>query len=233
MKKFPHEIYEARTALIRVRALLHGKGIDEIEEIDCHDLARRQFRYVDAGPLDQDSCWLWRGTVSTSGYGTMAFNHPSNPEGSKIIVNRAVWMLFGGNLPGGLFPGTGKQSGEYVWRLVHVCRTKRCVRPSHMRLEKWSIETVRLNKRAAERRRRHRTHDRRIEAYKRHIESKRQRAMKVIEMRKAGHSWKAIAQATGASISAIDHILGRRSFKDLPRPTSYGQSKVLPRPVRE
>lgn len=62
-----------------------------------------------------DTCWVWRGTRQTKGYGY----HVASKRGS--LAHRFAYQLLVGPIPDGL-------------QVDHVCRNRWCVRPEHMRL---------------------------------------------------------------------------------------------------
>ena len=58
-------------------------------------------------------CWLWLGARNHNGYGRHMF------RGHRIMAHRVAYMLSVGEIPAGL-------------QLDHLCRTRRCVNPSHL-----------------------------------------------------------------------------------------------------
>lgn len=75
-----------------------------------------------AGPMsearpDLGSCWIWTASVKPNGYSQFAMRH----EGKKLVVHahRLAYELHVGPIPPGL-------------QLDHLCRIRRCVRPSHL-----------------------------------------------------------------------------------------------------
>ena len=64
--------------------------------------------------LFTDSCWEWTGTRSDRGYSTMYL------MGKTRLVHRVAFERFVGPLISGLV-------------VDHLCRNRRCVRPSHLR----------------------------------------------------------------------------------------------------
>ena len=66
-----------------------------------------------------ESCWLWRGHLSTSsrsgsgGYGLLCVS------GKKVYAHRFSFILHGGHIPDGL-------------QLDHKCRVRNCCNPDHL-----------------------------------------------------------------------------------------------------
>lgn len=58
-------------------------------------------------------CWLWEGTASNSGYGTVSVGRKSRS------VHRVSWELFNGEIPDGL-------------HVLHKCDTRTCCNPAHL-----------------------------------------------------------------------------------------------------
>ncbi len=67
--------------------------------------------------LVSNGCWLWTGAQQGGGYG--AFWKPSDDEPRLVPAHRAAYQLMVGPIPEGL-------------TLDHLCRTRLCVRPSHL-----------------------------------------------------------------------------------------------------
>lgn len=60
-----------------------------------------------------DGCWLWRGCVSSNGYGIV------NRNKKNILVHRYSYSHYKGPIPEGLV-------------IDHLCRNKLCVNPDHL-----------------------------------------------------------------------------------------------------
>lgn len=60
-----------------------------------------------------ETCWLWRGSLTGSGYGKYGIN------GETILAHRYSYEFFKGEIP----------EGE---ELDHLCRVRRCVNPEHL-----------------------------------------------------------------------------------------------------
>lgn len=59
------------------------------------------------------SCWPWRASLSTSGYGLFRY------EGRQQSAHRVAYRLFTGPIPDGL-------------QLDHLCRNRTCCNPAHL-----------------------------------------------------------------------------------------------------
>ncbi len=64
---------------------------------------------------DSDSCWLWTGTLTGTGYGVLGY------KGSSILAHRAVFSLF-----------HNREIGEGLF-ILHSCDNPPCCNPSHLR----------------------------------------------------------------------------------------------------
>ena len=73
-----------------------------------------------------DGCWFWRGAINHAGYGT--FN--PTPERSGLAAHRyAVELASGIPVPKGLV-------------VDHLCRTRNCVNPDHLRVTTQRTNTL-------------------------------------------------------------------------------------------
>lgn len=63
--------------------------------------------------ITEDGCWLWKGTISTNGYGRFAVNGTTRP------AHRIIYEILVGPIPEGL-------------TIDHLCRVRHCVRPDHL-----------------------------------------------------------------------------------------------------
>lgn len=66
--------------------------------------------------VDTAGCWLWTGSISSTGYGTHTYSGPSR---RTVLAHRMVYELHRGTIPVG-------------HDLDHLCRVTRCVNPSHL-----------------------------------------------------------------------------------------------------
>lgn len=66
--------------------------------------------------VDESSqCWVWLGSISDSGYGTIG----RGPGGKNVKAHRWVYENIIGKIPDGL-------------QLDHLCRNRSCVNPAHL-----------------------------------------------------------------------------------------------------
>lgn len=64
------------------------------------------------------SCWIWIASLTSHGYGQLGVR---DPKQRMAKVHVLLWELENGPKPSGL-------------ELDHLCRVRRCVRPSHLEL---------------------------------------------------------------------------------------------------
>ncbi len=62
-----------------------------------------------------ESCWLWTGGLSDTGYGSISMN------GKIDNAHRVAWKLMRGPIPAGM-------------QLDHLCRVRHCVNPDHLEI---------------------------------------------------------------------------------------------------
>lgn len=60
-----------------------------------------------------ETCWLWTGAKTISGYGCMRVN------GENIVAHRVSWEILNGDIPNGLC-------------VLHKCDVRPCIRPDHL-----------------------------------------------------------------------------------------------------
>lgn len=65
------------------------------------------------------TCWIWRGTIMSSGYGQISLGHPSTPGSKRWRAHRFSWELHFGPVPDGMV-------------VCHKCDTPACVNPWHL-----------------------------------------------------------------------------------------------------
>lgn len=76
-------------------------------------LPRRVWAKVDK----TDTCWLWTGTISVTGYGLIGVG--GRIDQRNLSAHRVVWELVNGPVPEGL-------------HVRHLCNTRHCVNPAHL-----------------------------------------------------------------------------------------------------
>lgn len=75
-------------------------------------LSLRLPRLID---VDATGCWLWRGALNNSGYGSVKLSEPRRSE----VAHRAVYEALKAPIPQGM-------------QLDHLCRVRHCVNPDHL-----------------------------------------------------------------------------------------------------
>lgn len=93
-------------------------------------------------PSDDDSCWLWKGSVSSQGYGKLRV------EGKDILAHQIGWKL------------AGNESPPKGYGLRNQCGNVLCVNPQH-----WKILPLHMNLGTVRITVRSRTKEQRIEEF--------------------------------------------------------------------
>lgn len=75
---------------------------------------------------DLGPCWLWIGGIGGGGYGRFKLARPRRQIGAHLWA----WEALNGTVPAGL-------------QLDHLCRTRHCVRPSHLEAVTGRVNTLR------------------------------------------------------------------------------------------
>lgn len=73
---------------------------------------------------DPSGCWLWRGTLTARGYGSIRINGPT------LVAHRLSYEVFKGAIPEGL-------------ELDHRCRVLNCVNPRHLEAVTHAVNCLR------------------------------------------------------------------------------------------
>lgn len=99
--------------------------LDALTEAELTRLVEKFWSKVQKTP----GCWLWTGSLSSTGYG----NIPVNPPSSKSIgVHRLSYETSIGPIPDGL-------------EIDHLCRVRHCVRPDHLEAVTHAVNLARSN----------------------------------------------------------------------------------------
>lgn len=81
-----------------------------------------------------DGCWPWQGTITQYGYGNFCLTESGRER--DVMAHRAAYELLVGPIPAGL-------------TIDHLCRNRRCVRPSHLEAVTSRVNTLRSENPAA------------------------------------------------------------------------------------
>lgn len=77
-------------------------------------------RAVEKIDVDGNGCWISRYSVASHGYAQIGWN--DGPSARYVVLaHRAAWVARNGQVPLGM-------------TLDHICKTRRCVNPDHLRL---------------------------------------------------------------------------------------------------
>lgn len=88
-------------------------------------LQERFWAKVDKRTIDyEDDCWIWRGALSSEGYGNFSLNLAPGRENRRVVrAHRVAWFITHPQ------PLTWQ---EYLDHLFPVCRGRYCVNPMHL-----------------------------------------------------------------------------------------------------
>lgn len=78
-------------------------------------VAQRAYERVD---VDENGCWISRYSVASHGYAQIGWQ---DTKVHMVLAHRAAWVHVNGQMPLGM-------------TLDHLCKTRRCVNPDHLRL---------------------------------------------------------------------------------------------------
>lgn len=93
-----------------------GKGLRRAE-LSPEVIARFHTKYDAKSPAD---CWLWRGAITSAGYGSVGIVCREHHEVTRP-AHRVAYVLAHGDIPSGLV-------------VMHSCDNPPCVNPAHLSL---------------------------------------------------------------------------------------------------
>jgi len=82
-------------------------------------MATDPYDRVMARLIKGDGCWVWPGSKTQNGYGTVSASPPYVDKRRPLLVHRVVYEREVGLIPEG-------------WELDHLCRTRLCCRADHL-----------------------------------------------------------------------------------------------------
>lgn len=136
----------------------------------------------------QSGCWEWNGPTR-DGYGVM-WGGPTLGTKGNIVASRAAWMLYRGAIPGGLI-------------VCHKCDNRKCVNPNHLFLGTFSDNTQDMM-----------TKDRCPKGENSYRAMITEADVHIIRDR--SNKVKDLAKRYGMSISGIEMVRYRRTWKHIP-----------------
>lgn len=80
-------------------------------------VARRAYERVE---VDEGGCWISTYSVASHGYAQIGWQDPTGKT-HMVLAHRAAWTHVNGQVPLGM-------------TIDHLCKTRRCVNPEHLRL---------------------------------------------------------------------------------------------------
>lgn len=138
-------------------------------------------------PEPNSGCWLWTGSITSSGYGKIAVGGGNR---ALVVAHRAMYESLVGPVPDGA-------------DLDHLCRIRRCINPRHLDPVTRSINICRAYRSA--------------NRYGEHHHQARLTAVQVREIRERAptESQHALAATYGVSQTSIGNILRGKTWSEI------------------
>jgi hypothetical protein len=146
----------------------------------------------------RDDCWLWTGAL-TAGYGIIRING-SGADTRRGYAHRVAWELVHGPIPSDM-------------RVVHRCRTARCVNPAHLVLVSEDTQLAEMWQARDHRLQTDPTYNRGARNPSARLTDEDVREMR--QRHTAGASGRQLASAYGMSTSQVGRILRRESWRHI------------------
>lgn len=86
-------------------------------------------------PENDQSCWIWKGKLNPRGYGHVTMRVPDKPNPVNRLAHREMWVLV--NKPACPL--------AYDDCVDHICETKACINPDHLRVLSRLANSYRAN----------------------------------------------------------------------------------------
>jgi len=68
-------------------------------------------------PVTESGCWIWEGSCSNTGYGSMQIGTNRKPKAEN--AHKLSWIIHNGKVPEGMY-------------VLHKCDVRACVNPDHL-----------------------------------------------------------------------------------------------------
>lgn len=160
------------------------------------------FPFIAMDSFDASSCWVWTGSVSSSGLP----HRSAHGHSSSISLRRYLWILLIGPLRGGLHPDLKDRSCELV---KSSCSNSRCLRPSHLCI------VAGTDHKPAPRVTYQGIGPWKIRPLTPLSILRRSRAERLLRLKRDGYTDKAAAEAVGLSIKNAEKIISGKVFPSL------------------